>query len=622
MEVLLKRRVGSGGPCILCAEQQETVFHLLVGCPVSVFHLACEQHVSFVDWWANLGQQVEERDDQEWDENGVFVAGWAIHVAVSLSALLMEALAARVAVMLAGEFGFNRIIVESDSQLVVEDVDSILPNYCRGMSSSSNYACSAETLDLRYEALKCECGVRAAIRRYPEVAKFRRMPLQFSEDLDILFSNAAATGEWAYTPSSRVMPDGDDNVEEFHTPHDAEYDDDALEVIHPFELNKKRSSNTPASSTKSKKTKSTGAALLNKTLARIVNVVESSSGTSTQTSSRYPSIADCLAMLENIPGVSPNDDLYVWATRLFLRDKRRECFMSLPTDEVRLKFLKLEIEMEKATTGRDRKEGFEYGGVEDRDGEKLQSHGFPELSLTVGRLAVFYKQRDFPEAGRFFLQCILFLALHLAATSMFSKIWTDVALLKRQKLEIEDLRNKLQGSRDEVLEQEILKLRNDMLKAVFYDDYAADDEEYEEKLKKESLAFFFLATYGDGEPTDNATRFYKWFTEGKERGEWLQNLTYGVFGLGNRQYEYYVANWLKSLNLYVVGKQIAKGVDEHLAEQGYKFNKGICTSLILLSLLVLKRITSVPLFCQSWILMIMSLARWNQIIDAWIDGVG
>ncbi|CAL5372706.1 unnamed protein product [Camellia sinensis] len=32
--------------------------------------------------------------------------------------------------------------------------------------------------------------------------------------------------------------------------------------------------------------------------------------------------------------VSSDDELYVWAVRLFLRDKRRECFMTLPTDEV------------------------------------------------------------------------------------------------------------------------------------------------------------------------------------------------------------------------------------------------------------------------------------------------
>ncbi|KAH9699119.1 kinesin-like protein KIN-7N [Citrus sinensis] len=60
-----------------------------------------------------------------------------------------------------------------------------------------------------------------------------------------------------------------------------------------------------------------------------------------------------------------------------------------------------------------------------------------------------------------------------------NEILTDAALLKRQKLEIEELRRKLQGSHAGVLEQEILKLRNDMLK------YELEREKLQLELEEE-----------------------------------------------------------------------------------------------------------------------------------------
>ncbi|KAK4352218.1 hypothetical protein RND71_027736 [Anisodus tanguticus] len=66
-----------------------------------------------------------------------------------------------------------------------------------------------------------------------------------------------------------------------------------------------------------------------------------------------------------------------------------------------------------------------------------------------------------------------------------NEILNDAALLKRQKREIEELRMKLHGSHSEVLEQEILKLRNDLLTYELEKEKLAMELEEERRSQKE-----------------------------------------------------------------------------------------------------------------------------------------
>ncbi|KAI4339809.1 hypothetical protein MLD38_024709 [Melastoma candidum] len=78
-------------------------------------------------------------------------------------------------------------------------------------------------------------------------------------------------------------------------------------------------------------------------------------------------------------------------------------------------------------------------------------------------------------------------AKRITNCAQVNEILTDAALLKRQKLEIEELRRKLQGSHAEVLEQEILKLRNGMLKYELERERLEMELEEERKLHKERV---------------------------------------------------------------------------------------------------------------------------------------
>nr|AAO24765.1 NADPH cytochrome P450 reductase [Anopheles gambiae] len=51
-----------------------------------------------------------------------------------------------------------------------------------------------------------------------------------------------------------------------------------------------------------------------------------------------------------------------------------------------------------------------------------------------------------------------------------------------------------------------------------------------------SLAVFCLATYGEGDPTDNCMEFYDWIQNNDLD---MTGLNYAVFGLGNKTYEHY-----------------------------------------------------------------------------------
>ncbi|KAK6200187.1 FAD binding domain-containing protein [Scheffersomyces amazonensis] len=55
-------------------------------------------------------------------------------------------------------------------------------------------------------------------------------------------------------------------------------------------------------------------------------------------------------------------------------------------------------------------------------------------------------------------------------------------------------------------------------------------------IPNDILCFYLVATYGEGEPTDNANEFVEWL---ENEADNLSSLKYTVFGLGNSTYEFY-----------------------------------------------------------------------------------
>jgi NADPH-ferrihemoprotein reductase len=77
-------------------------------------------------------------------------------------------------------------------------------------------------------------------------------------------------------------------------------------------------------------------------------------------------------------------------------------------------------------------------------------------------------------------------------------------------------------------------------------------------------SIFVVATYGEGDPTDNAVEFMKWLKKDTLEPNCLNRVSFTVFGLGNMQYEHYNRT----------SKIINARLHELGAQRVYKFGEG------------------------------------------------
>ncbi|CAX42180.1 NADPH-dependent cytochrome P450 reductase, putative [Candida dubliniensis CD36] len=92
-------------------------------------------------------------------------------------------------------------------------------------------------------------------------------------------------------------------------------------------------------------------------------------------------------------------------------------------------------------------------------------------------------------------------------------------------------------------------------------DFADYDFDNFGDISNDILVFFIVATYGEGEPTDNADEFHTWLTD---EADTLSTLRFTVFGLGNSTYEFYNA----------IGRKFDQLLEEKGGERFAEYGEG------------------------------------------------
>jgi len=137
------------------------------------------------------------------------------------------------------------------------------------------------------------------------------------------------------------------------------------------------------------------------------------------------------------------------------------------------------------------------------------------------------------------------------------------------------------GSQTGTAEEYAVKIAKEAKARFGTSSLVCDPEEYEfeklDALPEDAVAVFVMATYGEGEPTDNAVGLMEHISdEGVtfSNGDNLENLKYVIFGLGNRTYEHFnkiardLDERLQKLGAHRIGER-GEGDDDKSMEEDY-----------------------------------------------------
>ncbi len=138
------------------------------------------------------------------------------------------------------------------------------------------------------------------------------------------------------------------------------------------------------------------------------------------------------------------------------------------------------------------------------------------------------------------------------------------------------------GSQTGTAEEYAIRLAKEAKSKFGLASLVCDPEEYDfenlDQLPEDCAVFFVMATYGEGEPTDNAVTLMQnledesfEFSNGEHK---LEGLKYVVFSLGNKTYEHYnkigrdVDNVLTKMGAIRIGER-GEGDDDKSMEEDY-----------------------------------------------------